>query len=100
LEFLRIGESGVNGGFFPTLNIACLTNIFVISIPPNLNLDVPINVIHIGSSETQISSFNQRLIIISGKKSKGKIIEHHIGLEESLYFENTAVSILKKKNLF
>lgn len=97
LEFLSKGESGVNGGFFPTLNIACLTNIFVISIPPNLNLDVPINVIHIGSSETQISSFNQRLIIISGKKSKGKIIEHHIGLEESLYFENTAVSILTKE---
>ena len=97
LEFLSKGESGINGGFFPTLNIACLSNIFLMVIPANLNLEVPINVIHIGSSETQASSFNQRLIVISGKKSKSKIFEHHIGIENSLYFENTAVSVLTRE---
>jgi Fe-S cluster assembly protein SufD len=97
LEFLTKGESGINGGFFATLNIACLSNIYIVSIPPNLILETPINIIHIGSNGTQASSFNHRLIIISGQKSKSKIVEHHIGLGNSVYFDNTAVSVLTKE---
>jgi Fe-S cluster assembly protein SufD len=97
LEFLAKGESGINGGFFPTLNIACISNIYIISIPPNLILETPINIIHIGSNGPLASSINNRLIIISGQKSKSKIIEHHIGLENSVYFDNTAVSVLTRE---
>jgi len=48
LEFLSKGESGINGGFFPTLNIACLSDIYVLSIPSKLRIDAPINIFYIG----------------------------------------------------
>jgi len=98
LEFLSKGESGISGGFFPTLNIACLSDIYVLSIPSFLELKNPINIFYISSDSTNIASFNHRLIVISGENSKSKVIEQHIGTELSEYFENTAVSILVKEN--
>lgn len=97
LEFLSKGESGINGGFFPALNIACLSDILILSIPSNLRLKNPISIIYIGSSDTNTSAFNHRLIVISGKNSKGSIIEHHIGTTNSKYLDNTALSILTKE---
>jgi len=98
LEFLSKGESGINGGFFPILNIACLPEIYVLALPPGIDLEIPVNVIFISSNGNTSSSYNHRLIIIAGEKSKGKIIEHHIGLDNSEYFDNTAISILGKEN--
>lgn len=98
LEFLSKGESGINGGFFPTLNMACLSEIHILSIPPQIKIDTPINVIYIGSTKSETYAFNQRLIVISGENSKSKVIEHHIGTDHSNYFDNTAVSILLKEN--
>merc|ERR1712127_275896 len=97
LEFLSKGESGINGGFFPTLNMACLSEIYVLSIPPQIKIETPINVIYAGSNQSEIYAFNQRLIVISGENSKSKVIEHHIGTDHSNYFDNTAVSILLKE---
>lgn len=97
LESLNKGESGINGGFFPTLNIACLSELYILSISPNLELESPINIIYIGSDNQSISSFNHRLIIISGENSKSKVIQHHIGMENSEYLDNSATSILTKE---
>jgi len=98
LEFLSKGESGINGGFFPTLNIACLSGIYVLSIPPQLQMDTPINVIYVGSNQSSAIALNHRLVIISGSDSKSKIIEHHISKNQPEYFDNTAISILVKEN--
>jgi Fe-S cluster assembly protein SufD len=97
LESLSKGESGINGGFFPTLNIACLSELYILSIPPNLELEDPINIIYIGSDDQSISSYNHRFILISGENSKSKIIEHHIGMENCVYLDNNAISIITKE---
>jgi Fe-S cluster assembly protein SufD len=97
LDFMAKGESGINGGFFPILNIACLSEIFLLFISPGLELKTPINIIYLGSGESVSSSFNHRLVIISGENSKSKIIESHIGIRNSIYFDNTAISILTKE---
>jgi len=70
----------------------------VLALPPGIDLEIPVNVIFISSNGNTSSSYNHRLIIIAGEKSKGKIIEHHIGLDNSEYFDNTAISILGKEN--
>jgi Fe-S cluster assembly protein SufD len=98
LEFLSKGESGINGGFFPTLNIACLSDIYVLSIPPQLQSEVPINIIYAGSSQSSAIAFNHRLVVVAGDSSRSKIIEHHITKNQPEYFDNTAVSILTKEN--
>merc|ERR1712216_63893 len=98
LEFLSKGESGINGGFFPTLNIACLSRIYLISIPSNVKIETPISIVYIGSNNSNTSLFSHRLILISGESSKAQVIERHIGTENSEYFDNTAVSILAKEN--
>merc|ERR1712216_32853 len=92
------GESGINGGFFPTLNIACLSRIYLISIPSNVKIETPISIVYIGSNNSNTSLFSHRLILISGESSKAQVIERHIGTENSEYFDNTAVSILAKEN--
>jgi len=97
LEFLSKGESGINGGFFPTLNIACLSDIYVLSIPSKLRIDAPINIFYIGCNDSNTSLLNHRLVVISGEDSKANVIEHHVGTNNSKYFDNTAVSILTKE---
>jgi Fe-S cluster assembly protein SufD len=97
LENIGKGESGINGGFFPILNMACLNEIVVLSLSPGFQLDSPIQIIFAGSEEKNQFCLNQRLVILAEKYSIAEIIQHHISLGNSEYFDNSATNIIIKE---
>mmetsp|Transcript_69352 Transcript_69352/g.104594 ORF Transcript_69352/g.104594 Transcript_69352/m.104594 type:complete len:485 (+) Transcript_69352:16-1470(+) len=98
LDLLSKGESGIDGGFFPLLNMSCLQDILVISIPEGAVILDSIHVIFAGFSEKKTVNFNPRLVILAGTSSVSKIIEHHVSIGDAHYFDNSATTVLLEKN--
>ena len=96
-ESMLKGESGMDGGFFSILNIACLNDIFLLEAKKDIVLDEPIHLIFIGTNEEVANYVNSRILIIGGEKSSFKIIQHHSSYNQSKYFENSATNILLKE---
>jgi len=86
-ESMLKGESGMDGGFFSILNIACLNDIFLLEAKKDIVLDEPIHLIFIGTNEEVANYVNSRILIIGGEKSSFKIIQHHSSYNQSKYFE-------------
>mmetsp|Transcript_14036 Transcript_14036/g.27898 ORF Transcript_14036/g.27898 Transcript_14036/m.27898 type:complete len:436 (-) Transcript_14036:818-2125(-) len=98
LNLLSKGESGIDGGFFPLLNMSCLQDVVVLRIPEETVLSGSIHVVFAGCSEVEPVNFNPRLVILGGKNSNFSVIEHHISINNSKHFDNSATSILLEKN--
>jgi len=91
-------ECGINGGFFSALNAACLEDIIVLLIPENSNYKKNINIVFEGYGVDNEFYLNQKFIIIGAKNSTSKIVQYHIGIDNSKYFDNTATSIILQEN--
>lgn len=98
LDVANKGESGINGGFFSALNAACLEDILVLLVPENSNFKKNINIVFQGQGNEKNFYINQKLVIINSKNSISKIIQYHIGKNNSTYFDNTTTSILLNQN--
>mmetsp|Transcript_41359 Transcript_41359/g.95937 ORF Transcript_41359/g.95937 Transcript_41359/m.95937 type:complete len:342 (+) Transcript_41359:11-1036(+) len=88
------GESGINGGFFPILNLANLDEIAVLYIKADSKIKDPIQILFSSSTNETPICINQKLIIVCEKNSKAKIIQHHVGSNESEFFDNSTTTIL------
>jgi Fe-S cluster assembly protein SufD len=98
LDISNKGESGVNGGFFSALNAACLEDIIVLLIPEGSQFKQNINIVFEGQSLTSNFYLNQKLVIVSSKNSISRIVQYHIGINNSKYFDNTTTSIILNEN--
>jgi len=98
LNLLSKGESGIDGGFFPLLNMSCLQDVLVLNIPEGCVISDPIHVIFAGFSEKKSVNFSPRLVVMAGSGSNCSIIEHHLSINESKHFDNSATSVLLGKN--
>lgn len=88
------GESGINGGFFPILNMACLDEIAVLFFSPYLELETPVQIIFAASKTKQPICINQKIIVLGEKFSKGNVIQQHISSDEAQCLDNSATHIL------
>ena len=98
LDLANKGESGVNGGFFSALNTACLEDIIVLLIPENSVFKKNINIVFQGQGEKDNFYVNHKLVVINSKNSVSKIIQYHVGENNSKYFDNTTASIILHEN--
>lgn len=88
------GESGINGGFFSILNMACLEEITVLSFAPNFEIEKPIQIIFASSVQEGQICLNQRVIVFCEKFSKARVIEQHISSDNAEIFDNSATNIV------
>uniref|UniRef100_A0A7S0VXI3 SUF system FeS cluster assembly SufBD core domain-containing protein n=1 Tax=Hemiselmis tepida TaxID=464990 RepID=A0A7S0VXI3_9CRYP len=88
------GESGINGGFFPILNMANLDEIAVLVVKAESKIKDPIQILFASSTNKNPICINQKLIIVCEKKSSVKIIQHHVGNNESEFFDNSTTNVL------
>mmetsp|Transcript_48686 Transcript_48686/g.121578 ORF Transcript_48686/g.121578 Transcript_48686/m.121578 type:complete len:472 (-) Transcript_48686:576-1991(-) len=88
------GESGINGGFFPILNIASLDEIAVLYIKADFKSKNPIQILFAASTDENPICINQKLIIVCEKRSNAKIIQQHVGNNNSEFFDNSTTTIL------
>jgi len=98
LDIANKGESGVNGGFFSALNAACLEDIIVLLVPENSEFKQNINIVFQGEGEKNNFYMNHKLVVINSKNSFSKIVQYHIGKNNSKYLDNTTTSIILQEN--
>ncbi|AFP65464.1 Fe-S cluster assembly protein SufD (nucleomorph) [Chroomonas mesostigmatica CCMP1168] len=87
------GESGINGGFFPILNMACLDEIVVLSLSSDLRLEKPIQIVFAGSKTKNPVCLNQKIIVLGEKHAKATVIEQHVSSDDSEFFDNSTTNI-------
>lgn len=88
------GESGINGGFFPILNMANLDEIVVLYIKADAKIENPIQVLFASSTNEDPVCVNQKFFIVCEKNSRAQIIQHHVGEKKCEFFDNSTTNIL------
>ena len=68
------------------LNRAMVTDGYSLEIGENVDLDQPIQIIHIATSGTNMHSLRSRSRIVAGKGAKARIIETFIGVDGERYW--------------
>nr|UXY87327.1 Fe-S cluster assembly protein SufD [Cryptomonas sp.] len=97
-DVINKGESSINGGFFSALNAACLEDIIVLLIPENYKLEQHVHVVFSGCGLDGEFYLNQKFVVIGSKNSTSKVIQYHIGNQNSKYFDNTTTNIVLHEN--
>jgi Fe-S cluster assembly protein SufD len=88
----RLIQGKENG--FTALNSAFLWDGAFISIPRYVELQQPIQIIHITTDSAETLAVQPRNVYFAGEKSEGKILESYIGLGKNIYLSNSVTEIL------
>jgi len=99
-NFAGKGESGINGGFFPILNMASLDEVIVLYIPENVQIRDPIQIISATSTDGKQFCINNKFIILCERNSQAKIYQQHVGAENSEFFDNSTTNISIEDNAY
>jgi Fe-S cluster assembly protein SufD len=75
---------------FAALNAAFFADGFVLDIGPNVTVDRPIEIIHLGSGDAA-RSLHTRSLILAGERSRAAVIESFAGL--GVYWRNDVVEL-------
>ncbi len=79
---------------FSSINTFSFKDGLFLYIPDKVVVDSPINVILLGTGESDSSSlFYSRILIVTGECSRVRVIVHYAGLPDARYFNNTAAEI-------
>jgi len=82
---------------FTTLNTAFVLDGAHINIPENITIEKPIHLIFISCGNKKTIS-QPRNIIIAGRNSQAKIIEHYVGTGGEVYFTNAVTEFYLSEN--
>ena len=79
---------------FSSINAFSFKDGLFLYIPDKVVVDSPINVILLGTGESDSSPlFYSRILIVTGECSRVRVIVHFAGLPNARYFNNTAAEI-------
>lgn len=90
-------RSSLDSNVFATLNTAFTADGAYIYLPENVVMEKPIHLVFISHSDGKTIS-QPRNLIIAGKNSQAKIIEHYVGTRDEVYFTNAVTEIYVGEN--
>ena len=82
---------------FTVLNTAFVTDGAYVRIPESVIIEKPIHLVFISHGDGKFIS-QPRNLIIAGRNSQAKIIEHYIGTDNHIYFTNAVTEIYLDEN--
>lgn len=72
------------------LNTALMRDGLVLQLESDCKLDRVLEVVHVNSAQDAVFAHNARNLISLGERAEATLLEHHIGLDGSAYYINTA----------
>jgi len=87
-----------NGNPFVELNTSFMNSGLAIEIGDDVQLDRPIHYLFITTGIDEAIMNHPRLIINAGKNSYGQVVEHYLGENDSLYWNNCVTITDQKPN--
>ncbi len=81
------------GGALRALNDSWLEDGYVLIVPDGVTVDMPIEILSVGTGGARPPAYQPRNLIVAGADSRATVIEHHVGLCIGGYFANTVTDI-------
>lgn len=83
---------------FTALNTALFEDGALIEIPRGVVVQNPIHLLYVSTSSGEPHFAHPRNLILAGQESQTRVIETHLGLDESAYFNNLVTEIVAGEN--
>lgn len=79
---------------FVALNTACIDDGLFVHVPASMQIEQPIEVLHIATATPQPLLTNPRNLIVAEDGAKVTVIEHFVSLDEGVYFSNAVTELV------
>ena len=83
----------VDDGAFKALNDSWLEDGYVLIVPEDVTVDLPIEILSVGTGGALPPAYQPRNLIIAGARSRVTVVEHHVGLCIGGYFANVVTDV-------
>lgn len=83
------GDSSLNN-----LNRALVTDGYHLEIAPDVEMEQPLQIIHMATSGTDMTAMRHRVQIIAGTGAKAEIIESYIGADQERYWTHGVTDVM------
>jgi len=81
------------GSALKTLNDSWLQDGYVLIVPDDTTVDMPIEILSVGTGGVRPPAYQPRNLVIAGARSRVTVVEHHVGLCIGGYFANIVTDI-------
>ena len=78
---------------FTALNAAFMDSGAVIRIEPETVCERPVHLVFISGSRERERAYSPRVVIAAGARSRIAVVEHYIGLDDTVYLDNVVTEI-------
>ena len=82
-----------DGGALKALNDSWLEDGYVLIVPDDVTVDLPIEILSVGTGGALPPAYQPRNLIIAGARSRVTVVEHHVGLCIGGYFANVVTDV-------
>ena len=83
----------VDGGALKALNDSWLEDGYVLIVPDGVTVDMPIEILSVGTGGARPPAYQPRNLIVAGAGSRVTVVEHHVGLCIGGYFANVVTDV-------
>lgn len=83
----------VDGGALKALNDSWLEDGYVLIVPDDVTVDLPIEILSVGTGGAMPPAYQPRNLIVVGARSRVTVVEHHVGLCIGGYFANVVTDV-------
>jgi len=83
----------VDDGALKALNDSWLEDGYVLIVPEDVTVDLPIEILSVGTGGALPPAYQPRNLIIAGARSRVTVVEHHVGLCIGGYFANVVTDV-------
>ncbi len=81
------------GGALKALNDSWLEDGYVLIVPDGVTVDMPIEILSVGTGGALPPAYQPRNLIVAGAGSRVTVVEHHVGLCIGGYFANLVTDV-------
>ena len=78
---------------FTALNTAFMDTGAVIRVDPETIADTPVHLVFVSGSHEHERAYSPRIVIVAGAGSRIAVVEHFIGLDDTVYLDNVVTEI-------
>ena len=82
-----------DGGALKALNDSWLEDGYVLIVPDGVTVDMPIEILSVGTGGALPPAYQPRNLIVAGAGSRVTVVEHHVGLCIGGYFANLVTDV-------
>ena len=82
-----------DGGALKALNDSWLEDGYVLIVPDDVTVDLPVEILSVGTGGALPPAYQPRNLIIAGACSRVTVVEHHVGLCIGGYFANVVTDV-------